>query len=101
MQQAKRLTRLGISHAVGVYDAIADDIATEFYASFYNHLASGGDLESACDTARHLVVGTLEVNPKLLKELEREVLEMRFDEKIHIPRLSSTTGFDPKDETFC
>ena len=100
MHQAQQLTRRGVPYAIGIYDAIADDVATEFYSAFYNQLASGSDLGTARDSARSLLVGGLKKNPGARRELETEVLEMKFDPAIHVPALSHAKGLDPRVETF-
>jgi len=100
MHQAMRLTKLGVPYAVGIYDAIADDVATEFYSIFYSQLASGGNLKAACKTAHDVVVGSLKSNPALRHELEEEVLEMSFNKTVHIPALAVSKAMNPRFETF-
>jgi len=99
MQQAKKLTYQGVPFAVGIYDAIADDVATEFYSAFYNQLASGSNLKAARDTARDLFVGKFKNNDVDRVKLE-DVLEMKFNPDIHVPQLFCARDANPKTETF-
>jgi hypothetical protein len=99
MQQAKILTARGVGHAVGIYDYIVDNVATDFYTAFYSQLASGHDLRSAREAAYNAVVGALKADRKLRSELE-VVLEMPFNPAVHIPTLSSSKGLDPSHEVF-
>jgi hypothetical protein len=99
MGQAKLLTKLGIGHAIGIYDGIADDVATEFYATLYSQLASGGDLATACEVARDIVIASVAADPAARRALE-DVLEMTFNPDIHIPKVCSSRGLDAAHEFF-
>jgi Domain of unknown function (DUF4062) len=99
MQQAKKLTYQGVPFAVGIYDAIAVDVSTEFYSTFYNQLAAGNNLKAARDTARDLFVGKFRNNDVDRIELEA-ILEMKFNPDIHVPALFCAKGANPKTETF-
>ena len=100
MQQAKRLTARGVGYAIGIYDAIADDVAIDYYATFYSQIASGSSLRIAMNVARDVVVGAFESNVASRKELEQGVLEMPFDPVVHIPTLSNAAGLDAVHEVF-
>lgn len=93
MQQAKRLTTRGIPYAIGIYDAISDDVATEFYSCFYNNIASGKNLEAAMRSASKLIYGHAKVDQKWCENLE-DVLDMEFDARIHLPRVSVASGLN-------
>jgi hypothetical protein len=99
MQQAKRLTARGIPYAVGIYDAISDDVATEFYSCFYNSLASGKSLETAIASSSRLILGHAKVDSEWRQELE-EILEMKFEARLHLPGLAVATGLNPAAEDF-
>lgn len=100
MQQAKRLVSKGLSHAIGIYDAIADDVATKFFGVFYNNIASEISLESALAGASAVVLGEIEGDPKVKRALENEVLGMPFSPDLHLPRLVSGCSLDPTLERF-
>jgi len=100
MQQAKRLTKRGVPYAVGIYDAIADDVATEFYGCFYNAIAAGRDIKSALNNAKTLILGRSKADKCWLETLEKEILEMEFDERLHLPEVSAASGLDASSERF-
>jgi len=100
MQQAKRIVSRGLSHAIGIYDAIADDVATNFYGVFYNNIASGISLKSAIESASSLVLGEIEGDAKVRRALETDVLEMPFNPALHLPCLISAPCLDASLESF-
>ena len=99
MKQAKMLIKLGVPYAIGVYDDIVDDVATDFYARFYSQIGLGGDLKSAVDAAYTQVTGSIVANPRVRKQLE-QILEESFEPSLHVPRLVSDEGLDPAKELF-
>lgn len=100
MQQAKKLTANGVPYAIGISDAIADDVASDFYSGFYNAIANKNALLNALKIASNLILGTIYNNRERLARMERDILEMPFDENLHLPRLSVARGLDADMESF-
>ena len=100
MQQAKRLTSRGVPYAIGIYDSIADEVSTEFYACFYNSIASGKDLHLSVNTASKLILGHAKADREWLRGLEKSVLEMQFDPGVHLPKISVAVGLNASQERF-
>lgn len=100
MHQAKRLVSRGLSHAIGIYDAIADDVATKFSGVFYNDIAAGHSLAAAIACASSVVLGEIQGDPQVKRALETDVLEMPFAPDLHLPRLISAPSLDASLERF-
>jgi hypothetical protein len=99
MQQAKRLTSSGVPYAIGIYDSIADEVSTEFYSCFYNSIASGKDLQVSVNTATKLILGHAKADRRWLGKLE-DVLEMKFNATVHLPKISAAAGLSASQEHF-
>lgn len=90
LRQARLLARK-VDLAIGVQDGIAEPIAIDFFAMFYNSLANGASVRQAFQVATGLELAKLEGDPKYRNEIE-QILEVDFRPDLHLPRLVVRKG---------
>ena len=90
LPQARTIVKK-VDMAIGVASAIADPVAIDFFAMFYNAVASGVSIKHAHELAVHLELAKLEGDRKYRREIE-SILEEPFDARQHLPQLVSHRG---------
>jgi hypothetical protein len=95
LPQAAKLAKT-IGCAIGVAGPIAEPVAIDFFAMFYNSVASGHSVQRAYDVALALQLAKIQGNRKYLREVE-EIVEAKFDPRLHLPRIATRAGIRAKD----
>jgi hypothetical protein len=86
LQQAKIIVGT-VDFAIGVRSAIAEPVAINFFAMFYNAIASGYPVQRAYDVAFGLELAKIAGNIKYRREIE-DIIECRFKPELHLPQLA-------------
>ena len=84
-----------IDFAVGVRRAIAEPVAIDFFAMFYNAIASGYPVQRAYEVAFGLELAKIEGNTKYRREIEG-IIECKFSPNLHLPQLAVRRGIDAR-----
>ena len=92
LPQAHQIVRV-VDAAVGVAAAIAEPVATDFFALFFNALANGSSVRQSHRLAFGLQMAKIEGDPRYRRKIEK-ILECEFDPKMHLPCLVMRPGVD-------
>jgi len=90
--QAKTIART-VDFAIGVRSAIADPVAIDFFAMFYNAIASAYSVQRAYDVAFRLELAKIEENTRYRREIE-SIIECKFKAASHLPQLAVRRGIN-------
>jgi hypothetical protein len=93
LSQARLITST-VNFAIGVAGDIAEPVAINFFAMFYNALANGASVKRAFDLAWGLESAKLDGDRAYRREFE-DIVETDFDPDQHLPRLVSRKGLNP------
>ncbi len=95
LPQARRVIQT-IECAIGVEGPIAEPVAVDFFAMFYNALSSGYSVQRAYDLAHGLQMAKIEGSRRYHREIQ-EILECKFDPVLHLPRLVTRADVNPSE----